>query len=272
MNDTSNRRPLASRGTAWAKATARWLSGTAVTPNQLSMGSIVFAAVAGVCFYFAGQLLIGAAGTSQLLLNTSGTGQALSDASGSGDNSVQSSTSVISVVVLLLLAGLSCQARLLCNLFDGMLAIEANKQTPDGAAWNEFPDRFADICIFVGLGYGINEPALGWAASCFCVLTAYVRELRNATAVSTAESTALSTAVSANVKADFCGPMAKQHRIAVVTLMVVLLIGLLLVKPFDDVRSTGILIWKGTLWLVTVGAVITVFRRIKRLLDSLNNS
>lgn len=252
MNDTSNRRPLASRGTAWAKATARWLSGTAVTPNQLSMGSIVFAAVAGVCFYFAGQLLI--------------------SGSGSDDNIVQSSASEISVVVLLLLAGLSCQARLLCNLFDGMLAIEANKQTPDGAAWNEFPDRFADICIFVGLGYGINEPALGWAASCFCVLTAYVRELRNATAVSTAESTALSTAVSANVKADFCGPMAKQHRIAVVTLMVVLLIGLLLVKPFDDVRSTGILIWKGTLWLVTVGAVITVFRRIKRLLDSLNNS
>ncbi|MBN8480567.1 MAG: CDP-alcohol phosphatidyltransferase family protein [Xanthomonadales bacterium] len=39
------RRPLASRGTSWAKAIAGFLARSAITPNQISVISIVFAAV-----------------------------------------------------------------------------------------------------------------------------------------------------------------------------------------------------------------------------------
>jgi phosphatidylglycerophosphate synthase len=57
-------------------------------------------------------------------------------------------------IALLLVAALFCQLRLLCNLFDGMVAIEGGKQSADGPFWNEFPDRIADILILAGVGYG----------------------------------------------------------------------------------------------------------------------
>ena len=60
-------------------------------------------------------------------------------------------------VVLLVLAALFCQLRLLCNLLDGMVAIEAGKSAGDGPFWNEFPDRVSDILIVVGLGYGVGH-------------------------------------------------------------------------------------------------------------------
>src|SRR5690625_6141373 len=42
-----NRRPIAARGTGWASGTASWLVRRGVTPNQISVASVVFAAVAG---------------------------------------------------------------------------------------------------------------------------------------------------------------------------------------------------------------------------------
>ena len=47
MADDSNRRPLASRQTGWAAALTRILAATSVTPNQISMASMVMAAVSG---------------------------------------------------------------------------------------------------------------------------------------------------------------------------------------------------------------------------------
>ena len=38
------------------------------------------------------------------------------------------------------------QARLVCNLLDGMVAIEGGKKSSVGALYNEFPDRIADSC------------------------------------------------------------------------------------------------------------------------------
>ena len=141
---TENRRPLASRETHWARSLTRWLAATSITPNQISMVSMLMAALAGVAFYLAG----GADGVLR--------------------------------VVMLILAALFCQLRLLCNLLDGMVAIEAGKSAADGPFWNEFPDRVSDILIVVGLGYGVGHSTLGWAAASFCVLTAYVRELGRA--------------------------------------------------------------------------------------------
>ena len=94
----------------------------------------------------------------------------------------------------LIAAALFIQLRLLCNLFDGMVAIEGGLASKDGPFWNEFPDRVADILILVGAGLACGFVALGWAAACMAVLTAYVRELGRAV----------------NVPADYRGPMAKQ--------------------------------------------------------------
>ncbi len=208
-----SRRPLASRDTAWARALVRVLSRTSITPNQISAASLVCACLAGLALWGAGQ----------------------------GGGAIR--------VLCLVVAMLGCQLRLVCNLLDGMLAIEAGRSTPDGAFWNEFPDRLSDTAIFVGLGLGLASPALGWAAACLAVLTAYVRELGRAVGLT----------------ADFSGPMGKPQRMAVVTLGA----GIAIFEPLwsDQAR---VLHW--TLWIVCLGAALTVLRRAHRLRRALNAS
>ncbi|WP_157015453.1 CDP-alcohol phosphatidyltransferase family protein [Mesorhizobium xinjiangense] len=213
MNENENRRPLASRDTGWAKLLTRQLAATAITPNQISATSIVFAAAAGASFWLAGD----AEGTLRPLL--------------------------------LILAAAFCQLRLLCNLLDGMVAIEAGKNAPDGAFWNEFPDRIADIVILVGLGYGVGLPALGWAAAALAVLTAYVRELGRAS----------------GLPADFSGPMAKPHRMALVSAAA--LVSLL--EPIWNGRNELLAV---ALWIVALGSAFTVLRRSVRLVGRLRTA
>ncbi|MGW9333565.1 CDP-alcohol phosphatidyltransferase family protein [Bosea sp. NPDC055594] len=210
MAQDSDRRPLASRDTGWARGIARRLSASGITPNQISMASMAMAACAGTAFWLAGTAASGPR------------------------------------TALLLAAALFCQLRLLCNLFDGMVAIEGGKQEADGPFWNEFPDRVADILILTGVGYGIGLPALGWAAAAFAVLTAYTRELgRNC-----------------GLPANFSGPMAKQHRMATITAAALLS----LLEP----------LWRGqgevleiALWLIAVGAAVTALRRAAKLVRAL---
>ncbi|WP_454658612.1 CDP-alcohol phosphatidyltransferase family protein [Bosea beijingensis] len=210
MAQDENRRPLASRDSGWARTIARKLSTASVTPNQISMASMAMAAVAGIAFWQAGA----ATGGSR--------------------------------VALLLVAALFCQFRLLCNLFDGMVAIEGGKQEPDGPFWNEFPDRVADILILVGVGYGAGVPTLGWAAAAFAVLTAYTRELgRNC-----------------GLPADFSGPMAKQHRMATITAAAMLS----LAEPLWSGHNQVLVV---ALWLIAVGAAITAIRRAANIVRQL---
>jgi phosphatidylglycerophosphate synthase len=96
---------------------------------------------------------------------------------------------------------IAVQARLTCNLLDGMVAIEGGKKSAVGALYNEFPDRIADSALIVALGYGVGWPALGWFAALTAALTAYVRVFGGAL----------------GLPQDFRGPMAKQHRMAVLT-------------------------------------------------------
>jgi phosphatidylglycerophosphate synthase len=102
---------------------------------------------------------------------------------------------------MLLLAAAAVQLRLVCNLLDGMVAIEGGKQSPVGALYNEFPDRIADSLFLVALGYACGVPWLGWLAALLAALTAYVR----------------ATGGALGLKQDFRGPMAKPHRMAVLT-------------------------------------------------------
>ncbi|MDB5998004.1 MAG: CDP-diacylglycerol--glycerol-3-phosphate 3-phosphatidyltransferase [Pseudomonas sp.] len=100
-----------------------------------------------------------------------------------------------------ILCALGIQLRLLCNLFDGMVAIEGGKKSDIGSLYNEFPDRVADSLLLVGLGYAIGYSDLGWLAALAAALTAYVRVFGGAI----------------GLKQSFIGPMAKQHRMAVMT-------------------------------------------------------
>lgn len=211
MAELDNRRPLASRQTGWAAAFTRRLAATSVTPNQISIASIFVASIAGAAFW--------AAGTAEEFLPRA---------------------------LLLVAAAAFCQLRLLCNLLDGMVAVEAGKGTPDGAFWNELPDRVSDLVIFAGIGYGIGHPALGWAVAALAILTAYVRELgRNC-----------------GLPADFSGPMAKPHRMALVTAAALAS----LLEPLWDGRNEILLV---ALWLVAIGSGVTVFRRSATMLRGL---
>jgi phosphatidylglycerophosphate synthase len=95
-----------------------------------------------------------------------------------------------------LACALAIVLRLLCNLFDGMVAVEGGKGTVTGALYNEMPDRLADSLFLVALGYATTMPWLGWLAALLAALTAYVRTLGGALGQAQ----------------DFRGPMAKPHR------------------------------------------------------------
>jgi len=159
-NALDSRRPIAARGSAFARRTAGWLANSGITPNAISMLSIVFAA----------------AGAAALLRLPSPWGP------------------------LLCAAGI--QARLLCNLFDGMVAVEGGKASVTGALYNEVPDRIADSALLVALGYAAGHGWLGWLGALLAAITAYIRTLGG----------------SLGQAQDFRGPMAKQHRMATMTI------------------------------------------------------
>jgi phosphatidylglycerophosphate synthase len=93
------------------------------------------------------------------------------------------------------------QLRLICNLLDGMVAVEGGKSSAIGMLFNEFPDRVSDSLLLVPVGYAANLPWLGWLAALLAALTAYVRVFGGAL----------------GQRQDFRGVMAKQRRMAVLT-------------------------------------------------------
>ena len=163
------RRPLKTRQRAWAQGLARLLTRAGVAPNTISMASLLFALAAGVC-----------------LARTQ-------HAEG------------ISRAALFLAAAACIQLRLLCNMLDGLVAIEGGRKTVYGEIFNDMPDRFADVVILVGAGYSIANfrwgRELGWLAAVLAVMTAYIRLLGG----------------SMGTPQYFLGPMAKPHRMALLT-------------------------------------------------------
>jgi phosphatidylglycerophosphate synthase len=134
----------------------------------------------------------------------------------------------------LLGAAVCVQLRLLCNMLDGMVAIEGKRQSATGALYNEIPDRIADSLFIVALGYAIGETSLGWYGALAAAVTAYIRVLGGAL----------------GLKQDFRGPLAKPHRMAVLTAGCVL--------GAIELRFAGshwILI--ATAWIIAIGATIT---------------
>ena len=149
--------------------------------------------------------------------------------------------------LLLVAAALFCQLRLIANLLDGMVALEGGKGGPTGPFWNEAPDRVADVLILAGLGLACGLFWLGCLAGALAVGTAYVRELGRAEGLA----------------ADFCGPMAKPHRMAAVTAGCV--------AGAVEGLATGTQ-WAllATLCLVALGTAATALRRSVRLIRALS--
>lgn len=164
MNETDqNRRQLATRSAGWAKWLGATVAKTNISPNQISVLSIVPA-------------LLGA-----WLL---------------------ACTQIDKTPAILLLIVLCIQLRLLCNMLDGLVAIEGGKQSKVGILYNEIPDRIADSLLIVALGYAIAMPWLGWLGALLAAKTAYIRLLGGANGLAQ----------------DFRGPLAKQHRMFAMSL------------------------------------------------------
>lgn len=140
---------------------------------------------------------------------------------------------------LWLAGALAIQLRLLCNLFDGLVAVEGGRKSAYGPLYNEVPDRIEDSVFLIGFGYAAGLLWLGLTAALLAAVTAYVRALGG----------------SFGFPQDFRGPMAKQQRMAALTL--------------GSAAALVEALWQGThwalvvtLWLVTIGAALTIVRRV----------
>jgi phosphatidylglycerophosphate synthase len=146
MNDEQpdlERRPLATRKLPIAKALAKALAATGITPNAISGWGMVAGVLAG------GSLAL---------------------------------TAHVQVQIWWWLAGAALiQLRLLANMLDGMVALETGKDSPIGELYNEIPDRVSDAATLIGLGYAAGSSATaGYIAACVALFVAYVRAMGKA--------------------------------------------------------------------------------------------
>jgi phosphatidylglycerophosphate synthase len=187
---------------------ARALDRAGIAPNAISIASLVFALAAGCSIFWSGE-----------------------------------TTGAVRVGALLAGAAL-IQLRLLCNMLDGMVAIEGGRRTPLGEMFNDMPDRFADLAILLGTGYSLAAfpwgIPLGWLAGMLALLTAYVRLL----------------GASMGSRQYFVGPMAKPHRMAVLTVACIL-------STLEPLLNWHGQILAFALALVAAGSLVTILRRTR---------
>jgi phosphatidylglycerophosphate synthase len=215
-SDLDNRRPLKSRSTGWAQQIAGVLARAGATPDAISGMGLAFAVLGAGLFLGAG---IASPGPRAACL----TG-----------------------------AAVCIQLRLLCNLLDGMVAVEHRRGSASGPIWNELPDRLADTLFLVGAGYSawslgwdFAQP-LGWIAAWLATLTAYLRELGRGL----------------GFPADFSGPMAKPHRMAALTLTCIVAA----LEPLWGWKGHALMIG---LTVIAVGVAFTLLRRTRHLVRRL---
>lgn len=189
------RRPLKSRGSLRIRRLAAWLARRRVSPNAISLASIGFAGFTAAA----------------LGLTTAGGPDAL----------------------LLVGAALTIQLRLLCNLLDGLVAVEGGLKTPAGELFNDAPDRVSDALVLVAAGYAGGVGWLGWAAALAAVGTAYVRLLGG----------------SLGSPQDFSGIMSKPRRMALLTVACLAAIA----DPFVLAVACG---------LIAAGSIVTCATRL----------
>ena len=210
------RRPLKVRQKTWPRTVAAALVRYNLTPNSISVASAAVSLV-GAVFLVAAE-------------RWGGVGEA----------------------IFFVLAAVCIQLRLLCNLLDGLMAVEGGLKTKTGEIFNEFPDRIADVILFVAAGYSIaldvrGSVELGYLCAITSLITAYVRAFGGALGFAQ----------------DYCGPMAKQQRMAILTLACVL-------SAAETLAGfSHRLMWLALL-VILVGSILTIARRTLRIAKLLN--
>ena len=219
---TADRRPLKTRSWKVFQSLAGWLARAGVSPNMISVASVVFA-------------ILGSAG---LLATDAFT------------------SPLISTVAWATAIG-GIQLRLIANLLDGMLAVEAGQASATGPLYNEVPDRLSDPILLIAAGHAYSGSVdAGWAAACMALLVAYTRAI----------------AASVGTRQLFLGPMAKQHRMALLTFTCIA--GLVLPRPWMifpmGTDRCGVV--EFALWLIVAGGIVTVIRRLRAAANFLRES
>lgn len=208
------RRVLKTRKRVWVQNLAVKISHLNITPNQISVMSVISAAAAMLCFLLSyGSLKW-------------------------------------------LLAAFFIQFRLFCNMMDGLVAIEGGKKTRLGDIYNDLPDRLADLLIIVAYGHAIESIVivqvntisvtsshLAWLAGALAIGTAYLRTLF----------------VSLGAKSDYSGPMAKQHRMALISASCILNY-ILTSSGYGEYVRDGLI---STLVFLNAGIIYTLYSRLK---------
>src|SRR5437773_4808182 len=153
-----------------------------------------------------------------------------------------------------LVAALGAQFRLTANMLDGMVAVLSGRASKVGELYNEVPDRVSDAAVFIGAGYAWGgNIALGYIATILAIFTAYVRAAGKI----------------AGAPNEFCGPMAKQHRMLVITLICVYAATTPRSWQIITLNNSQIGVMTLGLIVIVLGCVITVVRRVARIAHAL---
>jgi len=207
------RRDVSSRNKNIFHKLSKFLIDIGLRPNHISVLSVVFAAVGAYGFFILSQNFVWG----------------------------------------LILAFLGIQLRLVCNLIDGLMAVEGKLSSPQGELYNDVPDRFSDWFLILSAGFAITVYPyaweLCWLAVVLAILTAYVRVL----------------GASQGVGHFFVGPMAKQHRMAILNLA---LIGLIIEKQMGGSSYS----LYGAIIIIALGSFFTVVRRLYLISKKLGES
>ena len=204
---TANRRPLKSRGTAWAAVAARAALKSGISADGVSILGIVISVVGAT-------VLVAEVGSPWHFLIGAG----------------------------------AVQLRLLCNMLDGMVAVEGGRKSIYGPLYNELPDRIEDSVLLVAAGAaaGFQGLLLGLLAALFASICAYVRLLGG----------------TLGQPQDFVGPQAKPHRMFVLTLGLVAAFVEYFVR-WPIYRPSHML--SLALAVICIGTLLTIIRRTLRI-------
>lgn len=202
-HEPAERRPIRSRDTGWARKFSAWMVRRGVSPNMISVAGMLAGLSAG------GALAMTAQAPNQARW-------------------------------WWFLGALLVQARLLANLFDGMVAIASGRASAVGELYNEVPDRVSDVAILLGLGAAAGSNLhLGYIAAGAAVFVAYVRAVGKV----------------AGGDQEFCGPMAKPQRMFLVTVAS-------LYAALAPAACPPVAEW--ILAIIVAGCAITAIRRLSR--------
>ena len=128
----------------WAHNLGRFLAQHNVTPNDISLLGVVFAATAGAAFYFSLQ------------------------------------PDALDRTLLLLLAAAAIQLRRFCGRLHAIVSRESVQPRPH-AIFYDFPNRIAEALILVPAGYAVQNLPFGlelaWGAAFLGLFSAYVGQM-----------------------------------------------------------------------------------------------